>query len=129
MWRWILAAGACLTMAAHAEGDNTEAAQQTSAAHGIQSGSGTNPYQSGGSVVGSDGGQAGGTTVGSGADTLDENIGVTVDEGTVMRRLTRKGDAAPVQRRRQLYGLNPKADDATAGSAAPATPPSGNSAR
>jgi hypothetical protein len=127
---WIMAAGASLTLAAHAEGDNTQSTQQTSAAHGIETGSGTNSYPSRGSVVGSDGGQAGGTTIGSGADTLDHNIGVTVDEGTVMRRLTPQGDAAPpVQHRRQIYGLNPRADDSAPAPSAPAAAPSGNTAR
>src|ERR1700749_954876 len=93
---WIMATGACVALAAQAApDDNTDPAQQTSAAHGIEPGSGTNSYQSGGSVVGSDGGEAGGTTIGSGVDTVGSETGVTVDEGTVMRRLTQEREARP----------------------------------
>jgi hypothetical protein len=91
---------------------------QTAAAQGVEQGSGTNPEQGGGTVLGSDGGLAGGTTIGSGVDTTGGTAGMVVDEGTIMRPLAAQGmnavpekkkDTAP--RRKQLYGINPRADD------------------
>jgi hypothetical protein len=113
----MMAAAACAAMLACAE--DPQPAQQTSAAQGIQTGSGSNSYDGGGNVLGSDGALAGGTTIGSGVDTTGGSAVLTVDEGTLMFTLAPKAadrartKAAP--RRKQLYGLNPHADDTASG--------------
>jgi hypothetical protein len=65
---------------------------------------------------------SGGTTTAPGAGRVSP--GLAVDEGTVMRPLSaqgtnRAGTETP-PRRKQLYGLNPKADDPDASRATPA---------
>ena len=81
----------------------------TPAEESVQQGSGTAA-----NAATSPTGDAGGTTIGSGVDTAGES-GIAVEEGTVMRPLSAQGRNAPLKsgtaRRRQLYGLNPKADD------------------
>ena len=87
---------------------------QTPAAQGIRQGSGT--VANGANTLGAPTADAGGTTIGAGADTAG-SPGPGVDEGTVSRPLAAQGrnGLAPKQdvpRRKQLYGLNPHADDA-----------------
>ena len=69
-------------------------------------------------------GDAAGTTIGSGSDTTG-TPGLAVGEGTVMRPLAaqgRNGVRPPeTPRRKQLYGLNPKADDPLPAQGEPAT--------
>ena len=80
----------------------------TPAEESAEQGSGTASY-----AATSPQGDAGGTTIGSGADTAG-TPGLAVGEGTVMRPLSaegRNGLRAPEPaRRKQLYGINPKAD-------------------
>lgn len=87
---------------------------QTPAVESIQQGSGT--VANGANTLGAPAADAGGTTIGSGTDTTG-SPGLAVDEGTVSRPLSAQGrnGLAPKQavpRRKQLYGINPKADDA-----------------
>jgi len=61
-------------------------------------------------------GDAGGTTIGSGSDTTGTQ-GLSVSEGTVMRPLSAQGrnglHPPEPARRKQLYGINPKAERET----------------
>jgi len=103
---------ASLALAAHAA--DTTPRVQTPAAESIQQGSGT--VANGANALGAPTADAGGTTIGSGADTTG-SPGVAVDQGTVSRPLSAQGrnGLAPtrdVPRRKQLYGINPRADDA-----------------
>jgi len=92
----------------------------TPAEQAVEQGSGTAALGPGAPDArgGTTNGTTNGTTIGSGADTT-ATPGLAVDEGTVMRPLSAQGTnragtlAEP--RRRQLYGLNPKADDAGPG--------------
>jgi len=81
----------------------------TAAEESVQQGSGTAA-----NAATSPSGDAGGSTIGSGSDTAGAP-GLAVSEGTVMRPLSAQGrnGLGPPQpaRRKQLYGLNPKADD------------------
>jgi hypothetical protein len=104
-----------------AQAADPPARQRTPAEESIEHGSGT--VANGASTLGAPTADAGGTTIGSGADTTG-SPGLAVDEGTVSRPLAAQGrnGLAPKQdvpRRRQLYGINPRADDAevTRGSA------------
>lgn len=114
-----LVLGASLALAAHAA--DTQPRVQTPAAESIRQASGT--VANGADTLGAPMADAGGTTIGSGADTTG-SPGVGVDEGTVSRPVAARGrnGLAPKQdvpRRKQLYGINPHADDAavTRGSA------------
>lgn len=107
-----LAVCASLALAAHAA--DTQPRVQTPAAESIQQGSGT--VVNGADTLGAPTADAGGTTIGSGADTPG-SPGLAVDEGTVSRPVAARGrnGLAPKQdvpRRKQLYGINPNADDA-----------------
>ena len=100
---------AAFTSAAALAAPQDGARNQTPAEQSVEQGSGTGALGPG--VPNVSGGTAGG---GSGATTSGPP-GLAVDEGTVMRPLSahgtnRAGDQAPV-RRKQLYGLNPKADE------------------
>ena len=104
----------CATFALAAHAADPSPPQQTPAAESIEHGSGT--VANGADALGAPKADAGGTTIGSGADTTG-SPGVAVDEGTVSRPVAAKGrnGLAPkedVPRRKQLYGINPHADDA-----------------
>jgi hypothetical protein len=107
-----MAMGATLALAAFAA--DTPPRVETPAAQSIQEGSGT--VANGANALGAPAADAGGTTIGSGADTAG-SPGIGVDAGTVSRPLAAQGrnGLAPKKdapRRKQLYGINPKADDA-----------------
>jgi hypothetical protein len=106
----VFAASAPLAIAADATPRN-----RTPAEEGVQQGSGT-VANGGAAPLGSSEGTTGGSAIGSGADTTAAP-GVAVDSGTVMRPLSAEGGNGlrpkkSEPRRRQLYGLNPKADEA-----------------
>ena len=108
------AMAACASVALAAFAADPPPRERTPAAESIEQGSGT--VANGANTLGSPAADAGGTTIGSGADTTG-SPGLAVDEGTVSRPLAAHGrnGLAPqkdVPRRKQLYGLNPKADDA-----------------
>jgi hypothetical protein len=88
----------------------------TPAEESARLGSGT-AATNGNVAVESSQGETGGTTIGSGTDTAS-TPGLAVDQGTVMRPLSASGtNRTPKReepRRAQLYGVNPKADDARA---------------
>ena len=103
----------CATVALAASAADTSSRAQTPAAESIEHGSGT--VANGANALGAPTADAGGTTIGSGVDTTGS--GAAVDEGTISRPLSAQGrnGLAPKQdvpRRKQLYGINPKADDA-----------------
>lgn len=114
----VAAMALCGAMALGAYAADPAARQATPAEGSIGNGSGT--VANGANALGAPAADAGGTTIGSGADTTG-TTGLGVDEGTVMRPLAAQGrnGLAPKQatratpRRKQLYGLNPKADDAS----------------
>jgi hypothetical protein len=121
--RWTAAIAALGAAAAFAADPPQPQAPRTTtpAEEGIRNGSGT--AANGGELLGSATADAGGTTIGSGADTAT-TPGLAVDTGTVMRPLSaegRNGLRPPGEpRRKQLYGINPKAEDndrVTSGSA------------
>jgi hypothetical protein len=95
--------------AAARAGDEPQGRQSTPAEEGVQQGSGTAA-----NAATAPTGDAAGTTIGSGSDTTG-TPGLAVGEGTVMRPLSAEGrnglKPAQAPRRKQLYGLNPKADD------------------
>jgi hypothetical protein len=107
---WIFLACASIATAADAPPRTRTPAEES-----VDQGSGT-VANGGAAPLGSSGGTTGGTTIGSGVDTT-ATPGLAVDSGTVMRPLSAQGRNAPApkkeQRRKQLYGLNPKADDAS----------------
>lgn len=87
---------------------------QTPAAESIRQGSGT--VANGANALGAPTADAAGTTIGAGADTAG-SPGLGVDEGTVSRPVAAQGrnglvPKKDVPRRKQLYGLNPNADEA-----------------
>ena len=110
----MLALSSAMALAAYAA--DPPARQPTPAEESIGNGSGT--VANGADTLGAPAADAGGTTIGSGADTTGAP-GLGVDAGTVMRPLSAKGrnglapKPAPREapRRKQLYGLNPNADD------------------
>lgn len=105
-----LLAGAVLAAAIPVAAQDAQERRSTPADDGIRQVSGTAT-----NAATSPPGDAGGTGVGSGTDTSGAP-GLAVGEGTVMRPLSaqgRNGLRAPdPARRKQLYGLNPKAADA-----------------
>lgn len=116
--RWaaaIAAVGAVASFAADPQ-PQPRSRTTTSAEEGVRNGSGT--AANGGSLLGSPSADAGGTAIGSGADTAT-SPGLAVDAGTVMRPLAadgRNGLRPPQEqerRRKRLYGMNPRADDAS----------------
>ncbi|HZZ92043.1 MAG TPA: hypothetical protein VFE23_05735 [Usitatibacter sp.] len=96
------------TSAGLAAAADTPPRMRTPAEESVQQGSDAAP-------LGSSGGTTGGTTIGSGAGT-PSTPGLAVDSGTVMRPLAAEGRNSVTPKkekhRRQLYGLNPKTDDA-----------------
>jgi hypothetical protein len=102
---------AALLPAAAQGADAPRDRRSTPAEESVQQGSGTAA-----NAATTPAGDAAGTTVGSGSDTTG-TPGLAVGEGTVMRPLSAQGrnGLRPPEpaRRKQLYGLNPKADDDT----------------
>jgi len=98
-----------LPVAVYAAEEQPEPRNATPAEESVQQGSGTAA-----NAATAPTGNAGGTHIGSGADTAG-TPGLAVGEGTVMRPLSaegRNGLRPPeTPRRKQLYGLNPKADE------------------